>query len=76
MCYFYRVKDGKYLYKDLFQPTERQLKCTSNIMEAVNKVKLKEEQDKKENKKEGKIGTKKAIKKLNKFILELSLIFI
>jgi hypothetical protein len=43
MCYFYRVKDGKCLYKDLFQPIERQLKCTSNVIEVANKVKLREE---------------------------------
>ena len=43
MYYFYRVKDGKYLREDLFRPIERHLKYASNIMEAANKVKLREE---------------------------------
>ena len=76
ICYFYCVTDGKCLYKDLFQPIERQLKYTSNIMEVANEVKLREEQDKKEDKKKGKIGTKEAIKKLNKLVLKLNLTFI
>ena len=43
MYYFYRVKDGKCLCEDLFQPIKRQLKCAGNVIEAVNKVKLREE---------------------------------
>ncbi len=76
MYYFYYIKDNKCLYKDLFRLIERQLKYTNNIIETVNKIRLKEKQDKKENKKEGKIGTKKAINNLNKLTLKLSFIFI
>ena len=76
MYYFYRVKDSKCLREDLFRPIERQLKYTSNIIEAVNKVKLREEQDKGEDREEGKVGTKEAIDKLDKLALELSLAFI
>ena len=41
-------------------------------MEAANKVKLREEQ----NRKGGGVKTKKAINKLNKLILKFSLVFI
>ena len=74
--YFYYIKDGEYLYKNLFQPTKKQLKCTSNIIEVANKVKLREEQNKRKDKKKGKTRIKKAIKKLNKFTLKFSLTFI
>ena len=74
--YFYCVKDGKYLYKDLFQPIERQLKYTSNIIEVVNKIKLKKKQDKKENREKGKVKTKEAINMLDKLALKLNLAFI
>ena len=43
MCHFYYIKDGKCLRKDLFRPIERQLKCASDVIEAANKVKLREE---------------------------------
>ena len=72
MYYFYRVKDSKCLREDLFQPIERQLKYTSNVIEAVNKVKLREEQDREG----GGVETKEAIDKLDKLALELSLAFI
>ena len=55
---------------------ERQLKYTGNIIEAVNKVKLREKQDKEEDKEEGRVGTKEAINKLDKLALKLSLAFI
>jgi hypothetical protein len=42
----------------------------------ANKVKLREEQDKRENREKNKAGTKEAINKLNKLTLELSLAFI
>ena len=71
-CYFYRVKDGKCLYEDLFQPIERQLKYTNNIIEAANKVKLREEQDKGEDGEEGRVGIKEAMDKLDKLALEFS----
>ena len=71
-CYFYRVKDGKYLRKDLFRPTERQLKYAGNIIEAANEVKLREEQDREG----GRVGTEEAMDKLDKLALELSLAFI
>ena len=74
--YFYCVKDGKYLHKNLFQFIERQLKYTSNVIKVANKIKLREEQDKKENREKGRVKIKKAINKLDKFILKLSLTFI
>ena len=55
---------------------ERQLKCASNIIEAANKVKLREEQDKGKDREEGRAGTKEAINRLDKLALDLSLAFI
>ena len=72
MYYFYRVKDSKCLREDLFRPIERQLKCAGNVIEAVNKVKLREEQDREG----GRVGTEEAMDKLDKLALELSLAFI
>ena len=76
MCCFYHIKDGKCLCKDLFQPIKRQFKYTGDIIEAVNKVKLREEQDKGEDREESRVGTKEAMDKLDKLALELSLAFI
>ena len=79
MYYFYYVKDSKCLYKNLFQAIKRQLKYTSNIIEVVNKIKLREKQNKEgedKEKKRGGVGTKKAINKLDNFTLKLSLTFI
>jgi hypothetical protein len=45
-------------------------------MEAVNKVKLKKEQNKKEDREEGKAEIKKAINKLDKLAIKFSLAFI
>ena len=55
---------------------ERQLKYTSNIIEVVNKVKLREEQDKEKDREEGRAETKEVINRLNKLALDLSLAFI
>ena len=76
MCYFYHIKDGECLREDLFRPMERQLKCTGNVMEVANEVKLREEQDKGEDGEEGRAGTEEAMEKLDKLTLELSLAFI
>ena len=51
MYYFYHIKDGKCLYKNLFQFTKKQFKYANNVIETTNKIKLKKEQDKKGKKK-------------------------
>ena len=43
--YFYYIKNSKYLYKNLFQVTEKQLKYASNIIKTANEVKLREKQN-------------------------------